>query len=593
MRPYYFIALCFFLVGCNAQKYEITFKVDMTHEEAGQVGIVGNISPLSESSVLPLDDVDGDGIYETSITFNTSKKNLKFRFVNNDNKELKGSDDRILWFKPQPMTAEYVYNEFQYYSQDEINKLRYTKMQVHEDIGVLQETLQYIHPNIYKYIDSVALQKEFFVLERRINQKPNITTVYKEVSRFLSKIKCSHTFTNPWNQGPDIEKALFYQPDKVPFTFRRIGKRLFLDKNGSDNEQLKRGWEIQSINGTKVSAVLDSLAHYITSDGNNYEKKLERLVVLEEDKFSLFDIFYPLEFGSPEQFELTLLHPVSGDRISTQVKAVSKTYRTKKLLEKYGQVNVDFADGWTFKILEGGIGVLYINSFAVQGKDFDWQDFLDNVFVQLNTTNVNSFIIDVRDNEGGQGEVAEYILERVIQKPLSIPAMQASVRYLTIPDTFKEHISTWSKIPYNFKGKYEYEENGRYFLKDKYSVKARTYKPHKDGFKGKVYLITGPQNSSATHLMASYASLIDEVTLVGRETGGNVQGLNASFIFFLRLPNSRVEIDIPVIGMQVPLEEFTQRDGGILPDIPLTHVPEDFIAERDAVLEELLETIRE
>jgi hypothetical protein len=592
MKSFYFLAAFAVLLGCSAQEYQVTFKVDMASEEVKEVGIRGNVSPLSENKDYPLSDKNGDGIYEVTLTFKTSKKNLRFKFTNGESSELRGSDNRILWFKTEPLNAEYVYNEYLYHSPERIDELNYSATQIKEDVAVLSETIQYIHPNIYRYIDSVSLQKEFETLENVINQNPNITTVYKEVSRFLAKVKCSHAFTNPWNQGPDVKRGLFFQPDKIPFTFQRIGKRIFIDKNASDNELLKTGWEIDSINGTSTDEVLDRLAAYVTSDGNNYEKKLERLVVLEEDKFSLFDIFYPLEFGSPEVFDLSLSNTITGDTVRTTVSAVSKTYRTKKLIEKYGDIKVSFSDGWKFELLDGDIGLLSINSFAVQGKNFDWEEFLDSAFKELNNKQAQALIIDIRDNEGGQGEVAEYILERIIQKPLAVPAMQSSVRYLTIPESFEKHISTWAKFPYSFKGKYEYEENGRYFLKDKYSVEAQTYKPRKDGFKGKVYLITGPQNSSATHLMASYASIIDGVTLVGRETGGNVQGLNANFIFFLRLPNSRVEIDIPVVHMWVPLKELQNRDGGIIPDLPFEIDPKDLLNNRDTILEELLDIIR-
>lgn len=592
MKRFYLLAVLLCLLSCNAQEYKVTFKVDMTSEEIKEVGIRGNISPLSENKDYPLLDENGDGIYEVTVTFKTSTKNLRFKFTNGESTELQGSDNRILWFKTEPINAEYVYNEYIYHSPERIDELNYSANQIKEDVAVLSEIIQYIHPNIYRYIDSVSLKKEFETLENVINQNPNITTVYKEVSRFLAKIKCSHTFTNPWNQGPDVKRGLFFQPDKIPFTFQRIGKRIFIDKNASENELLKTGWEVDSINGTSTDEVLDRLTAYVTSDGNNYEKKLERLVVLEEDKFSLFDIFYPLEFGSPKVFDLSLSNTITGATVRTTVSAVSKTHRTKKLIERYGEIKVSFSDGWKFELLDEDIGLLSINSFAVQGKDFDWEDFLENVFKELNNRQAQTLIIDIRDNEGGQGEVAEYILERVIQKPLAVPAMLSSVRYLTIPESFEKHISTWAKFPYSFKGKYEYEENGSYFLKDKYSVKAQNYKPHKDGFKGKVYIITGPQNSSATHLMASYASIIDGVTLVGRETGGNVQGLNANFIFFLRLPNSRIEIDIPVVHMRVPLKELQNRDGGIIPDLPLVREPKDLLSNRDTVLEELLARIK-
>ena len=231
--------LCSILLwSCNAQDYTITFKVDLDNETTNNVGIKGNLAPLSNAKVYPLSDTDGDGIYEATIVFNTSKKNLKFKFVNGKNEELQGSDDRILWFKQEPLTVNYTFNEFNYYNAEQILSLSYSPEQIKEDVATLGAALSLIHPDIYRYLDSISFKDQLAGLETRINKNPNITNVYKEVSKFLAAIKCSHTFTNPWNQGPDVERALFYQPDKIPFTFQRIGRRLFLDKNGSENPDL-------------------------------------------------------------------------------------------------------------------------------------------------------------------------------------------------------------------------------------------------------------------------------------------------------------------------------------------------------------------
>ena len=580
------------LWSCNAQDYTVTFKVDMDNEVKNAVGITGNVSPLSKTKAYPLTDSDADGVYEATLNFRTSKKYVRFRFVNGENEELPGSDDRILWFKPQPQTATYTFNEFKYYNAKQLESLRYSPAEVKEDVAVLGAALTTIHPDLYRYLDSNSLTKELENLEKQINKQPNITNLFKEVSKFLAAVKCSHTFTNPWNQGPDVKRAIFFQPDKIPFTFQRIDRRLFLDKNGSENPDLKEGWEITSINGVSTVEILQKLSQYTTSDGNNFEKKLERLVVLQEDKFPLFDIFHPLEFGTNKTYSLVLTNPETKDTVTTKVAAVSKTHRTKKIIEKYRETKVDFSENWQFKMIDKEIGYLSMKSFAVQNKEFDWKGFLKGVFQKVNTSKASSFIIDIRDNEGGQLEVVEYLLIRLLQEPFHAPEMRSSVRYLEIPDTLEKYISTWSKFPYSFKGKFKEQKDGRYYLKSKYGAKAKTYQPHKDGFKGKVYLITNAQNSSATHQMATYASMIKGIQLVGGETGGNSQGLNGGFMFFLRLPNSKVEIDIPVIHMEIPLENGIREGRGMIPDIPISRQPTDFLKNRDAVLEELLATIR-
>lgn len=579
-------------LSLNAQEKTVLLKLDtQSLEQLKTVAVRGNSKPLSQSEDYPLRDNDGDGIYEAKINFDTSKRNVKFKFLVNGNSELEGSDERVIWFRDALIVESYVYNEFNFYTQEKIETLRYTDVQIDEDIAILKKIIQYVHPAIYKYRDSLELQKDFELLEAEMKSNPIITNVYGAVSKFAAKIKCSHTFTNPWNQGGIMEKANFYQQDKIPFTFNRIGKRLFIDKNASGNSALKKGLEITHINQVATQEILTKLADYVTSDGNNYEKKLERLSVNGEEKFSMFDIFYAIEFGSKNEFALTLKDINTSKEVNTTVKATSKTKRTRLLIERYGNVKTSLKDGWNFEIINDDVARLSITSFAIQRNEFDWKDYLDDVFKQLNKKSIPNFIIDVRGNEGGQSVVGQYILERVIQKPLKIGAMKSSVCYMKIPSDFKEHISTWEKFPYDFNGKIASEIEGRYFLKDKYSLKETTMKPKKGNFKGKVFLMTDASNSSATHLMAAYAKQIENITLVGQETGGNQLGTNGGSIFFLRLPNTKVELDIPVINMFVQTEEKA-IDGGVTPDIAVEKNPQDFVNNVDTELNTILKLIK-
>lgn len=578
--------------GAFAQERIVTLSVDMNQvSNPAKVGVRGSISPLSWEKDYPLSDDDGDGVYTSEIRFNTSKRYFKFKFVNNDQLELEGADQRILWFEKKPQSKSYTFNEFEYYSREQIESLIYSEDQIKEDIAVLKEIVQYIHPAVYKFRDSATLQSDFAALEKEILSKPDLVNSYKSISKFLAKIKCSHTFTNPWNQGPDIEKAIFYQPDKLPFTFTRINKRLFIDKNASTSNQFKKGYEIVSINGISTNTILTSLAQYVTSDGNNYEKKLERLSLTGSEKFSMFDIFYPLEFGNQSTFEVVLKDLETKEVFNETVQAVSKTNRTKILKERYSKLETSLRDGWNFKILENDVGILTIKSFSVFRNEFDWKKLIDEAFEELNKKSIPNLVIDIRENEGGQGEVGEYILEYVIQKPFEAPAVQSSVRYLTIPEKFKRNIDTWAKFPYDFSRKTERKEGDKYILKQKYSVAGKTYQPKKNGYKGEVYLLTGASNSSATHLMAAYAKQIDGITLVGQETGGNQLGTNGSFIFFLRLPNTRVEVDIPVVNMFVPSVSGQVRDGGIIPDIYVEKNDLDLVKNVDTELEAVLQLI--
>lgn len=577
------------IFSCSAQERTVTFKVDMsTAQDIGKIGIRGNTAPLNWKEDYVLTDSNQDGIYETTLSFKTSNNNLRFKFSNNEVLELDGDYNRIVWFKDEPSTELFEFNEFKYYDKEKLATLIYSKAQIKEDVAVLKEIIQYVHPNVYKYRDSVELQNDFAVLELEMLMEPTLLNAYKAVSKFTSNIKCSHTFTNPWNQPTILDRAMFYQPDKIPFTFNRIGKKLFIDKSASENRDLEKGLEILMINDVPSQVVMTKLAQHVTSDGSNYEKKLERLIVDGTEKFALFDIFYPLEFGSTNTFKLLLKNNITENIFETSVQAISKTNRTALLKTRYGKIETSLRDGWKFKILNKEAALLTIKSFAVQRNEFDWKKVLDAAFNELNKKDIPNLIIDIRGNEGGQGEVGEYILEKIIQSPFEAPEMVSSVRYKVIPEKFEKYMSTWDKFPYDFTNKIAKEENGRYQLKSKYSLAAKTYKPQKNGYKGQVYLITDASNSSATHLMAMYAKKMPEVTIIGQETGGNQKGTNGSFIFFLRLPNTRIVVDIPAIGMQVPVKSGEVYDGGVKPDIIVKKTANDFVNNVDTELETVL-----
>ncbi len=585
--------LTLFIVSCNAQEYQITFKLDANELEAERkLGLRGNVKPLSWKKDYPLSDEDGDGIYETTVKFKTSERNLRFKFTNNEKLELEGADNRIVWFKPnETIITAHIFDEYNYYSSETINTISYSPNQIKEDIEVLRNALQVIHPNLYKYRDSVSLQKDLSELQNTLAEKSNMIDVYREVSKFAAKIKCSHTFTNPWNQGPDIKKGIFFQPDKLPLTFNRISKQIFVDKNASQYQNIKKGMEIITIDSIPSEEIMTRLAAYITSDGNNYEKRLQRLTMSGASKFELFDIFYPLEFGSKTAFQIQLKDHASGDTIHARLEAISKTHRNKVLRERFPDFGNTFEEGWQFKILNKQTALLRIDAFTIFSNDFDWTGFLDKAFETINTEKTENLIIDIRANEGGDTEVAEYILERIITEPITIDIPAQTTRYRKIPEDLKKYISTWDKRPYDWGNKLEYKGNGRYEMQSMFVPTSATYKPRKNNFQGKVYLLTSAENSSATHIMSTYAKKYKLATLVGQETGGNQKGLNGGYMFFLRLPNSRIELDIPVFGINILKDTPDTYDGGIQPDVAIQKNVNDLINGEDTEMKAVLELI--
>ena len=93
-------------------------------------------------------------------------------------------------------------------------------------------------------------------------------------------------------------------------------------------------------------------------------------------------------------------------------------------------------------------------------------------------------------------------------------------------------------------------------------------------FDGKVFVIVDPENSSATFQFASLIKKYHLGTLVGQPTGGNQQGINGGAFFFLNLPNTGIEIDIPILLQTEGEHPADNLATGIQPDILVSPVPE-------------------
>ena len=93
-------------------------------------------------------------------------------------------------------------------------------------------------------------------------------------------------------------------------------------------------------------------------------------------------------------------------------------------------------------------------------------------------------------------------------------------------------------------------------------------------------MLIDAKNSSAGFETARNFKAARLGTLVGETTGGCQQGINGGEFFFLTLPNSGFELDLPLIYNYHP----DKPDRGIDPDYEVHATQADIAAGRDAQL---------
>ena len=80
---------------------------------------------------------------------------------------------------------------------------------------------------------------------------------------------------------------------------------------------------------------------------------------------------------------------------------------------------------------------------------------------------------------------------------------------------------------------------------------------------------------------------------IGEESGGAISGNNSGGFAQVKLPNTLLGLDIPLLGYYMYLNHHYQQDRGILPEYPVNISVNDIQKQQDAVLEKALQLIHE
>ena len=199
-----------------------------------------------------------------------------------------------------------------------------------------------------------------------------------------------------------------------------------------------------------------------------------------------------------------------------------------------------FGELFTYEILPDNIGYMHYSSFSGNKSEYENFDLILDYF-----KGTKGFILDIRNNEGGNNISSYYIIKRLISEP--------------IQGTF------WTK------------KGGDFYPQE-------TYYPEGDFQYTKpiVVLINGASFSSAEGF-ANLCKKISHITLIGDTTGGG-SGVP-----------ERYELKYANVQLRFPTRCEMRHDGehyewaGIVPDILISQTREDIQSGRDKQLEKAIE----
>jgi hypothetical protein len=441
---------------------------------------------------------------------------------------------------------------------------------------------------VERYQDSVTYYSNLASLMDGFNEPVSYSRAYKEISKFVATIKCGHTFASPFNQTGFINNIILNQKDKLPFGLEWLHRRLFITKNATDNKTFGSGTEIIAIDGIPIKALADSLLALTKGDGSNDAKRFSDLNMIGYDYYEMFDVYFPLVIPPKNGFyELTVVS-TDGETSVEKVATIERSKRNEILQRRYNSIPSSIEETWEYKLLDDKIAYLKLGTFAVWDFKTDWKKFLKAAFREFDKAKAEKLIIDIRGNEGGADEVLDELQQYIQKSDCTTENFDERLRYAKVPDALQPYVFTWDKSVLDFNGQVRKNQDGSYSFVNG-NEETTTYKRSRKAFEGDIFLFTNAANSSATFYLAKHFRDCGIGKIVGETTGGSKKGINGGNVLFLRLPNSRIEVDIPIFG------QFNDNeiDQGIEPDIHIERKIEDLSSEEDEQLKRLISKLNE
>ena len=470
-----------------------------------------------------------------------------------------------------------------------LSKRILSPVQLKEDFGIFKKALTTIHPGIYRYQTPVSMESIFDNFEAKLNNPMSEGAFLVLISQVTNKIRCGHTFPNPYNQDGIVRERIFNHRTYLPFYFRLIDRRMIVTHDATA-QNLSQGSEITRINGVAASKIIETLLTITKADGNGtlaHRLKSLELTFAGDGQYNTFDLYFPLFFPpANEKFKVEAVDFATHKKIRFETPALTKSERAVAMEKRFGK-SPTVNDLWQFRIQEDKTAYLKIGAFVTWRLNFDWKKFLADAFAEMRAKKVENLIIDVRGNGGGDDDAGVLINSYLAGQPILCAKPKKRFVRIENPDrNLAQYLDTYSdELRQVAKSGFSADlvkKSSNGLLEYIGDEPCKPTLPAVNNFQGKTFIVSDAANASAAFQFLNVAQTNNLATIVGQETGGNLQGINGDNYFFLRLPNSKIEIDIPIF-FQAPLN-LSQPDSGVIPDVVVKSEIKDIVNGVDSEL---------
>ncbi|OFX83971.1 MAG: hypothetical protein A2W99_03545 [Bacteroidetes bacterium GWF2_33_16] len=437
------------------------------------------------------------------------------------------------------------------------------------DYNYLLTTLEETHPNLYAYVPKDDFVKKTDEFRASINKPMSKSDFHKILLQTISLIKQGHTMVfGDGGYRNFLKSGGLAFPFKIDYNHGHI----YIDENLSTYGEFVKGTEIIAINHITVNRIIDEFTPYLRVRPNGY---------IGATLSYNWGGFLWLLYGFSDQFTISYILP-NENKIQT------KTIEGASLEQINNKTRSGSNKDFEFNLEPARkTALLKLNTFHL---DFDKYDsLLTHVFTEIQNSEIENLIIDVRENEGGNGNLVSTLVNYLTDKPyISSGGSQVKTSKAT-----KLCYTTHPVLVNAIEQARKAEGDTPAFLKlvdcflesdpgtiTIFPEETITPKENQYRFSGQLYVLTSKDTYSAGTLFSAQIKDNNIGIIVGEETSDNPTMYACIMLF--ELPNTKINIQNSAQYSLRPGGFDDQR--GVLPDFKVEPTYNDYINNYDRVL---------
>ncbi|CCH56496.1 peptidase S41 [Fibrisoma limi BUZ 3] len=456
-----------------------------------------------------------------------------------------------------------------------------TPKEAREDFNFLKRKLDLLHPGIGYYTPKPRMEQLYDSLYNSLTAPMDYLTFFHHVSPLVAAIKDGHTNLN--HRKNYIGRSTRF----IPFYIRQVGTsdNYFITHNVSSDTSLIRGTELLTINGRTVASLHHELMEHDRSgsDGDNLTGRRQWSLVQFAD-------YYAAWFGSADSVSISYRQPNDTTTRYTRVRCPTLDGFRARFRRRYSH-EIDTRPNLSIRIVDTltHTAVLRISSFMGLKKTdpFQWSfnRRLKQAFEQIRDQNVQNLIVDMQGNGGGLVLNSAQLLRYWM--PNSFTIMQ---REQMKKAARAELVTRWNPFSaLNFSLRYKPDGAGGFASRSS----RHRYKPHKQQFKGNLYFLVNGASFSATTSVLAKTLDANMGTYIGEASGSAYWGDFAGHFKMVTLPNSRIQVRIPLKKLVHDVDADRANGFTVEPDFMVKRTYDDLMLNRDYILDYTLRLIRQ